>query len=170
MSDKEKIDLNRGLSLPQYYAEDRLVLLPRDPYCIFAYWELSEPAREALAGQVGAERRPELSFILRVCKHSRNDENSVESYFDLRVSPDDNHWYIAVQEADRLYHTRLGWKLPPGPFQPLLSSNSVRTPRDCISDLIDEEWQLPDWRAQKLLRRISLHHLSSAEFVRRAKK
>ncbi|NLA11613.1 MAG: DUF4912 domain-containing protein [Firmicutes bacterium] len=168
MSHKEKNDLNRGLSLPQYYGEDRLVLLPRDPYCIFAYWELSEPTRGTLAEQVGINHS-ELSFILRVCKHSRDDENKVEGFFDITVRPEDDRRYIAVPGADRVYHTRLGWRLPPEPFQPLLSSNSVRTPRDCISDLIDEKWQLPDWRAQKLLRRISLHHLSSAEFVRRAK-
>ncbi|NMD42032.1 MAG: DUF4912 domain-containing protein [Firmicutes bacterium] len=170
MNHTEIDDPSRSCSLPQDYAEDRLVLLPRDPYCIFAYWELSPSTRETLAGRIGAERWPELCFILRVFKHDRSGKNNPAGHFDLKVSPSDNRWYIAVQEADRCYHAELGWVLPPEPFQTLLRSNSIRTPRDCISDLIDDEWQLPDWRAQKLFRRISLHHLSSAEFVRRAKK
>ncbi|MFY9411835.1 MAG: DUF4912 domain-containing protein, partial [Dethiobacteria bacterium] len=55
MDHTEKSYLTRGEALPQYYAEDRLVILPRDPYNIFAYWELSLPTREALKEKVGAE-------------------------------------------------------------------------------------------------------------------
>lgn len=170
MGHTEKSNFNRGQSLPQYYAEDRLVILPRDPYCIFAYWELSLPTREALKEEVGAGQWPGVSFLLRVFKYAWNDEATVESYIDLNISSEDDNWYISVQDADRLYHAELGWKLPQGSFQTLLRSNSVRTPRDSISDLIDEEWQLPDWKAQKLFRRISLYHFSSSEFFRRAKK
>lgn len=170
MNHTDKNDLNRGQSLPQYYAEDRLVILPRDPYCIFAYWELAGPTREALQAQVGAEQWPLVSYLLRIFKYSRSDEKTVEGYFDLNVSRIDDNWYVPVQDADRLYHAELGWKLPQGTFQSLLRSNSVRTPRDSISELIDAEWQLPDWKAQKLFRRISLYHLSSTEFFRRAKK
>ena len=169
MAHTEKSDLNRSESLPQYYAEDRLVILPRDPYSIFAYWELSLPTREALKKEVGAEQWPGVTFLLRVSKYAWSDEEAVESYYDLNVSPGHDNWYISVQDADRLYHVELGSKLPQGSFQTILRSNSVRTPRDSLSDLIDEEWQLPDWKAQKLFRRITLYHLSSAEFFRRPK-
>ena len=33
--------LYSGESLPQYYGTDRLVILPRDPYSLFAYWEIT---------------------------------------------------------------------------------------------------------------------------------
>lgn len=170
MGQTETNSLNRGEPLPQFYGEDLLVILPRDPYCIFAFWELGQTAREALEEQVGAEQRPGLSLQLRVFKHAGNNEEIVESYFDLSPGWEDGSRYIPVPEADRLYHAELGWTPAQGSFQALLHSNSIRTPRDRISDLVDEEWQLPDWKAQKLFRRISLYHLGSAEFLRRAKK
>lgn len=170
MADPQITYLNRGESLPQYYSEDRLVILPRDPYSIFAYWEISLPTRETFKKKAGGERWPEATFLLRVYKHAWTDQNIVESFVDLDVSQESGNWYIPVDSADRFYHVELGWKLPEGPFQPLLCSNTVRTPRDSLSDLIDENWQLPDWKARKLFRRISLYHLSSTEFFRRRNK
>ena len=170
MGQTETNSLNRDEHLPQFYGEDLLVILPRDPYCIFAYWEFGCPAREALEEQAGGEQQPGPSLQLRVFKHDWGDGESVESYFDLSPGWEDDSRYIPVPEADRLYHVELGWTPAQGSFQSLLRSNSIRTPRDRISDLVDEEWQLPDWKAQKLFRRISLYHLSSAEFLRRAKK
>lgn len=170
MSQREKSSLDYGAPLPQLYGEDRLVILPRDPHCIFCYWELSPSTRETLKEQAGAERWPDLSLLLRVFKHSCSDLKKVEGYFDLHLGRQEQHRYIAVPDADRPYHLELGWTPPQGSFQVLLRSRSVRTPRDGISDLVDEDWQLPDWKARKLYRRISLYHLSSAEFLRPRKK
>lgn len=170
MGHTEISPLNRGRSLPHFYDEDLLVILPRDPRCIFAYWELSTTTRKTMEESAGVERWPEVSFLLRVFQHACSETGAGESYFDLSPGREDLSWYITVAEPGRLYSAELGWKLPQGPFQFLLRSNRICTPRDSISDLIDEEWQLPDWKAQKLYRRISLHHLSSAEFMRRIKK
>ncbi len=170
MADPQTTYLNRGESLPQFYGVDRLVILPRDPYNIFAYWEVSLPTRDNLEKTAGVERWPEVTFLLRVYKHAWADEMTVESFFDLEVERESNNWYIPVTDADRYYHAELGWKLPESSFHSILRSNQVRTPRDGLSDLIDENWQLPDWKARKLFRRISLYHLSSAEFFRRRKK
>jgi len=170
VADPQTIYLNRGESLPELYGEDRLVILPRDPHNIFAYWEVSPQTRAALEKRAIEEGCPEIAYCLRVYKYAWPEEETVESFFDLEVSRESNNWYITVANADRYYHVELGWKAPGIPFQYLLRSNLVRTPRNGLSDLIDENWQLPDWKAQKLFRRISLYHLSSAEFFRRLRK
>ncbi len=170
MPDAQTTYLNGGGSLPDLYGEDRLVILPRDPYNIFAYWEISLPTWSALEKRAGAERWPKAFFLLRTYKYARQDQKAAVSFFDQEVGRDNNNWYIPVAEADRFYRAELGWKLPGGPFHSILRSNLVRTPRDKLSDIIDENWQLPDWNARKLFRRISMHHLSSAEFFRRSKK
>ncbi|MGB4681528.1 MAG: DUF4912 domain-containing protein [Firmicutes bacterium] len=167
MADPQTYYLNRGESLPERYGEDRLVILPRDPHNIFAYWEISPQTREALARRASEEGCPEFALCLRVYKYGWGEGEDAEGFFDLEVSGDINNWYIAVPHADRCYRVELGWKAPGRSFQSLLRSNLIRTPRDSLSDLIDEQWQLPDWKAQKLFRRISLYHLSSAEFFRR---
>jgi len=57
VADPQTTYLNRGESLPQFYGVDRLVILPRDPYNIFAYWEVSLPTRDNLEKTAGVERR-----------------------------------------------------------------------------------------------------------------
>ncbi len=161
--------LYSGESLPQYYGTDRLVILPRDPYSLFAYWEITPSTRERLKNEWGEDTWRQSSFIMRVYKHDWNREDQIESFFDITLQEHSDNWYINVTDSDRLYHTGLGWRTPDGNFKPVLISNTVRTARDGLSDIIDEEWQLPDWKARKLFRRISLFHLSSPELFRRRK-
>lgn len=169
MADLQTARLNRSESLPQYYGKDLLVILPRDPHNLFAYWEVALPTRSALEITEGADKWPEASFLLRIYKYARDSAETVEEFFDLKVGWENDSWYIAVTEADRYYQAELGWKIPGGTFKPIIRSNLVRTPRDSLSDVVDENWQLPDWKARKLFRRISLYHLSSADFFRRRK-
>jgi len=157
-------------SLPQHYGIDRLVILSRDPYWLFAYWELSLPTREKLICEWGEETWHKSSFQLRVCMHQWRREEIVESFYDLALQEDsDNRYNISVPASNRVYHIELGRCLFGGEFIPLLCSNAVRTARDGLSDIIDEDWQLPDWKARKLYRRLSLCHLSSPEIFRRRK-
>ncbi|NLZ28611.1 MAG: DUF4912 domain-containing protein [Firmicutes bacterium] len=153
--------------LPHRYEEDRLILLPRDPYCLFAYWEIStatgESIRKRWAGETGEMGQPNL----RVFRHRWNHAGTIESHDDHRLEEKTDNWYIHVGAADNFYHVEWGWILPGGDFYSLLESNVVRTPRDGISEIIDEKWKLPDWKSRKLFRRISLYHLSSAELVGR---
>lgn len=161
--------LNRLSILPSSYGQDRLVLLPRDPYFIFAYWELSRPTLNNFKAQWGEECLKSSQLMLRLLKYAWSEENKIESFSDIALDPGATSWYIKVQDPDRKYQAELGWRLPEGTFEPILKSNIIRTPRDSISNVIDENWQLPDWKARRLYRRISLYHLSSPEFFRHRK-
>ena len=161
--------LNHGESLPVYYGVDRLVVLPRDPYCLYCYWEVSMPTRERLKIEWGEAAWQGAVLQLRVCKHDWEHTETVETFFDVPLENETDNWYLPMVDSDRIYHVELGWRLPDGTFRPVLRSNVVRTPRDGLSDVIDSEWQLPDWKARRLFRRISLYHLSSPELFRRRK-
>ncbi len=156
--------------LPHYYKEDRLVLLPRDPYCLFAYWEISTATRKKIPRQWDEETGNLAEPNLRVFRHGWNRIETIESHDDYRLEDGTDNWYIHVGDADNYYHAEWGWMLPSGDFYTLLRSNIVRTPRDGISEIIDENWKLPDWKSRKLYRRISLYHLSSTELIRRKTK
>ncbi len=169
MSNSQQEDRNWGEILPSYYGEDCLVALPRDPYYLFSYWEISIPTRQRLQREWGEKRWQSSTLQLRICKHSWEREKEVESFLDIPLSPEADSWYQQVSDSDRIYHAEIGWQLPEGDFQPVILSNPVKMARDGLSDIIDEEWQLPDWKARKLFRRISLYHLSSPELFRRRK-
>ncbi len=157
-------------ALPQYYEEDRLVLLPRDPYSLYAYWEISTSYRDSLKNDWGEEAWQNSAPVLRVYKHRWSQQGIIDSVTEINLEPEANNWYISVNSPDHFYHAELGLRRREGTFSPLLCSNLVRTPRDAISDLIDENWKLPDWKSRKLFRRISVCHLSSPEFIRHSPK
>lgn len=156
--------LSGGHPLPDRYGEDCLFIMARDPYCLYAYWEVSPPTLERLP-RAGKEDVHAL-LQLRVFKHRYMREAEVESCFDIHLAPGASSWYIAVGDPDCAYHAELGRVLPDGRFMTLLTSNTVQTPRDSVSEIIDENWHLPDWKARKLYRRIALYHLSSPELFR----
>ncbi len=156
--------LNRGEKLPLYYGEDRLVLLPRDPYWLFAYWEVTLPAKQGLTAEVQKDYTS-LDFVLRVHRFTNN--NGDGSYSDFEVTPDADNWYIKAGVPDKQYCVEYGCYLPDGDFKVILTSNTVRTPRDSLSEIIDENWRLPDWQARRLYWRISRSNLSSLEMMKR---
>jgi hypothetical protein len=160
--------LNADENLPRYYGKDTLVLMPRDPYWLFAYWEISEPTRERIRNEWGEGDLAAAEPVLRVYRYLWGKEE-IESSYDIPLPDGTDSWHLQVGVADRLYHVELGWKRH-GQFFAVLRSNIVRTPRDAVSDIIDENWQLPDWQARKLFRRINLAHLSSPELHRRQRR
>jgi uncharacterized protein len=155
--------LDGGEDLPFYYGEDQLVLLPRDPYWLFAYWEISIPTRKRLESETQINWE---SFELSLRVHRFGMDNSgKESQFDIQINSFSDNWYIKAGVPDRKYQIEYGFISPEKGFQSLLTSNIVSTPRDSLSDVIDENWQLPDWQARRLYWRISRINLSSMEIL-----
>ncbi len=159
-----KENLDRGERLPLSYSEDCLVLLPRDPRWIFAYWEVSPLTRRSIEQQAGAGWDGNRT-ILRVFRFEAGQEHG-EEFFDITPGPLAKSWYIEVGVPGRGYQVELGYVMPDGRYELILASNKVTTPRDRLSDILDEKWRLPDWQARKLYRRIALSHLSSPERLR----
>jgi len=163
LANKEYLD--KGEHLPQYYGEDRLVLLPRDPHWLFAYWEISLPTRYYLQSTLQKDW-DSLDLYLRVFRlHSESLEE--ESHYDIQITPAADNWYIKVGVPNKKYRAELGCLMPDKQFKVLLFSNIVATPRDSLSDVIDENWRLPDWQARRLYRRIARSNLSSLEMMLR---
>jgi hypothetical protein len=155
-------DLDGGEILPLSYGEDQLVLLTRDPYWLFAYWEFNEETKKDVEKTT---RKPwgELEFALRV--HRFNKGNKKESYYDIKIDPSALNWYIQVGVPDKQYKVDLGYYPPGKGFVPVLTSNLASTPRDNLSDIIDDKWRLPDWQARRLFWRIARSSLSSMEMM-----
>ena len=72
-------------NLPLYYGKDCLVLLPRDPYWLFAYWEISIPTRQRFEAEF---HKPwdSLQLLLRVYRYDAQGTGK-ESHFDIQFLP-----------------------------------------------------------------------------------
>jgi hypothetical protein len=156
MQTPDRHELNAGWTIPHTYGIDRLALLPRDPHWLFSYWELTPVLAQKMKEQYHHWR--EGRFVLRV--YNLNTSASK----DLDISENVDNWYFSVEDADCEYRVEIGRVLSDGQFVSMLQSNTVRTPRDCISSVIDPRWKMfPFWR-QRYYRNFIQGGHSSFEF------
>ena len=127
--------------LPSKYGDTRIVLMVRDPYWVFAYWEVSDERRMQVEREASASW-DSLRKVLRVYDVTGKDFNgsNANRYFDIDINAAAANWYINVGEANRSWCVDLGVVTSSGKFILVARSNIVATPRDGASDVIDEEW------------------------------
>ncbi|MBL0058949.1 MAG: DUF4912 domain-containing protein [Elusimicrobia bacterium] len=119
-----------------------MVLLPRDPRWMHAYWEVAPYTWDEVRKQFGAILEQGRS-VLRV--HS--DHNGKKQSFDVDVHVEARNWYVFSPRGDGQWHAELGLILPDGRFVLLAISNTIRLPTGQISDQLDEKWGMlkADW-------------------------
>lgn len=125
--------------LPDAYGQDRIVAMTRDPYWVCVYWEITDEtlmrAMQSLGkAQLNARR------ILRVYTVDGQKEGSERILFDVSLTLEARNWYINVGGPGRSYRIEIGLLTVGGKFVCLASSNFVSTPRDRMSDVLDEKW------------------------------
>ncbi|KAF0133571.1 MAG: hypothetical protein FD145_1240 [Candidatus Saganbacteria bacterium] len=129
---------DKPFELPQGYNDNRIVIMVRDPYWIFAYWEINGNRFEEIKRELDNKFYGS-KLILRVY-------DAVNwSFFDISISNGANNWYINVGRPNTAYCVDVGFLTSDGTFVCAARSNIVTTPRDGMSNVIDEEWMIPDW-------------------------
>jgi hypothetical protein len=152
----DRYELNAGWSLPNAYGVNRLVLLPKDPHRLFAYWEITPGLEEEMKTRHASWEMGQT--ILRLY----DVEDS--TYKEITLDVPANNWYLEPEMADRPYRAELGRILPDRRYIPILSSNTVRTPRDSISSVIDPRWKMFAFWQQRYYRQM-ISGLSSSEIL-----
>ncbi len=131
--------------VPQYYGEDKLVLMVRDPWWLFAYWEITPGRQKQLAHEIDKKEGGDRKTVLRVYDTSGGLAlPRFNSFFDIELNVYSDNWYIDTGMPDREWVAEIGYRTASGRFFPLVRSNKVRTPAFGISEVLDEEWMLPD--------------------------
>ena len=116
--------------LPRAYGHDRLVLLARDPWWLFAYWELTPTSRIRALRSLGAEAEGAVE-VLRVHDVTFIDfsGDNAWSSFDIEPTPAADSWYVNVWKPAAAYCVELGVRTTTGRFISILRSNTVTTSR-----------------------------------------
>ncbi|HHX50856.1 MAG TPA: DUF4912 domain-containing protein [Clostridia bacterium] len=151
--------------LPEKYDTDEVVVMVKDPYWLFAYWEVSEQTQQDFDRQAGQPIAWNKSQpVLRVYENTGSPE---EAQFDVGINDWANRWYIKTGKPRATYFVELGRIFPDGRFFPLAKSNRVTTPPDDISLVIDADWPPLEAIWSSLVNEFSrtlpgeYHHLSS---------
>ena len=123
--------------LPFSYNETKLVLLVRDPYWAFSYWDFSGETWNWIQKKFSEESN--LKPMMRIY-----DLDAKRSYH-LLISLETKNWYLHLGTPDHRYVAELGLGDGNTRFYRIARSNEVRTPRDSPSEEIDPEWNARDF-------------------------
>ena len=136
---------------PAGYGDNRICLMTRDPWWVYSYWEVRNEVEEETRRKIEKSGARPVKSILRVYDVTDINFNghNAHRYFDIGLSGSASNWYIHVEHPNRSWCVDIGILADNGHFYTLARSNVVRTPRYGPSDILDEEWMIPDeafWR------------------------
>ena len=132
--------------LPDRYGDCRIVCMVRDPYWIHTYWEITDErlkeAEEYFGDEWGQTRT-----VLRVHDVTKVDlvDGNSNGHFDIELSGNAMSWYVNVNSPNTAFVVDIVRISPSGKEFILARSNVVMTPRDGMSDILDEEWMSLDF-------------------------
>ena len=129
-------------AIPWSYGDTRIVALARDPYWIFAYWEINGAVREKIQQQYGSEGWSSGKLLLRVYDVTNNYFFDSKMILEIQVNDYSNNWYINTEQPIHTYLLELGLLLADVSYIFIARSNLVTMPRDVLSDIVVEEWLL----------------------------
>ncbi len=141
-----KIRERKEFRFPPGYGDNRIVLLVRDPWWIFAYWEIRKDREEDILRKIESSGDSQEKSILRVYDVTNINFNgtNAHSFFDIDLKGLANNWYINVGSPDRSWVVDIGMLSKKGNFYLLARSNVVKTPHFGMSDQLDAEWMVPE--------------------------
>ena len=136
----------REFRFPPGYGDNRIVLLARDPWWVFAYWEIRKDKEDEARRKIESSGDSPAKSILRVYDVTNINFNgkNAHSFFDIDLQGLANSWYINVGLPEKSWIVEIGILTKKGNFYLLARSNAVKTPRFGMSDKLDAEWMMPE--------------------------
>ena len=134
--------------LPKGYGEDKIVIMMRDPFVAYAYWEATPARIERERSWFGWNSK----LCLRIYDVTgvQFDGRNAIGYFDQEIFDRTGNWYFDLGRPSHSFCADLGLLAPEGRFLTLARSNYITMPLDTASAVIDEEWMLVDEEFWKL--------------------
>jgi hypothetical protein len=146
---EKKETMEEVFEVPFSYNQTLVVLMVRDPYWLYSYWDYDGRVVNELSQVFGGWEKVPLT--LRVYNLG-NGGKIGSNYFDISLNHQVKNWYIHVNQPNSSFQADLGYFSPDGHFRTLARSNIVTTPRDTISEVVDEEWMVVEEDYRRLYR------------------
>jgi len=128
--------------LPEFYEEDRLVLMAKDPDWLYAYWEITDNTRRFFEEQTREKAWLASQPVLRIYNLTAGN------YFDIKINDKADSWYIWIKKPNTKYKAEIG-RIYEGKYYKLIQSNHLISPVYGFSEIFDPQW-LPSkeiWRS-----------------------
>ncbi len=155
-------------ALPKGRYENKIVLMVKDPYWIFTYWECPGLAQvsEVLSREEHWKNFDLVLRVFRVTGHEWSDSKPYE-FFDIQVPETADRWYIQTGKPGARYCIEVGLKNGGGDFYTLARSNMILTPKDEVSDEKETQWTPKEdmKKYSKELAKTAINNPSSLELI-----
>ncbi len=139
-STRDETTLERPVVLPAAYGFPRLLFLIRDPYWIFAFWEIPPENAHELLGKL-QRSWDQVHWVLRM--YSPDKENaSSDATWDSAIDPSAPGWYLHLSPPGTSFQGEIGLCDESGRFVGLTCSNITVLPPDRPSTFVDEQWPI----------------------------
>ncbi len=107
---------------------NRLTLLTKDPYWIYAYWNIKNfTTKNSIP-------------LLKVYDITYTSPEDTTSLLNIHLTPTANNWYFKVPKANRRYYAQIGLLTNNNIFIPLINSNPVITPPNKPHKMLGSQW------------------------------
>ena len=115
--------------IPASYDKTSLTLVARDPYWIYAHWEITPSSVDKIKEEIGDEYEGSV-YVLRMydITYKDFDGNNANHWFDTDLPPFVSNWYINLMRDNATYCGAIGIRTQSGKFHVLARSNFVTTP------------------------------------------
>jgi hypothetical protein len=130
--------------LPDGYGESRIVLMPRDPQWVYAYWDIPNSKKEELRQQ-GGSRLALRFYDVTDINMAVQRPHSLQQYECDELA---REWYLPVPVSDRDYLVEIGYVCTDGRWLVLARSAPVRVPPVYPSDWVDDQFITVNWEEE----------------------
>jgi len=134
--------------LPKGYGEDKIIVMSRDPFVAYVYWEMTSVRIEREKAWFGRDAK--LCVRLYDITGVQFDGQNAIGFFDQVITDQIGSWYFDFGRPNHSFCADLGLLSLQGKFLTLVRSNYITMPRSGASDVIDNEWMLQDEEFLKL--------------------
>ncbi len=131
--------------IPHGYGDNRIVLMARDPWTLFSYWEVAKKVEDEVKRKINENGETPDKSLLRVYDVTGcASDAEYEVLFDFELRDWANNWYIHAGRPGREWMADIGILSSSGRFYTLARSNVVKSPVYGMSGEYDEEWMCPE--------------------------
>ena len=151
-TDQEKPPLPQPAhDLAEEYGDTRLILLPRDPEWMFAYWEINQQIRNALEiPRHEHDRR----MVIRAYDITGLEEFTgvnAHNQFDIEINDYASSWYVRTGLPNRSWCADLGLLNEKEECIQITRSNTICSPANDTSEFQQEHWMSPGEEVERAL-------------------
>jgi uncharacterized protein len=118
--------------LPESYGTKRFVLTARDPYWLYAHWDLTRDQQKEFNSQ-----SVDKHLVIRVYRNLVAGKPLSE----VHVHPESRNWFINVGQGSTRYIAELGFYKKNGKWETVSTSGATLTPPDTMSEDVSARFQ-----------------------------